>query len=380
MKRLPFFIYCLIFVNIIASSQSNQLVWNNGRILYGYPIEDIDSLTLGEIEEFDTLRLLLPRTSIKVIHDTVYVHDTIYINNCDTTSILEAPYEYVDLGLSVKWATRNIGAEKEEDYGNYFAWGETKPKNEYSWNTYKYCKGDLIEIGGIPDTTLTKYCTESNNGYNNFEDDKTVLDPEDDAATVNWGDAWRMPTYEEMEELKTKCTWQFTTQNGVDGFKITSTIEGYTDKSIFLPAARMIMGTTLYQGAGISAAYWTSSLDEGMANYFAYALFANSKYTISPRYGHTRRYGLTIRPVYTNKKATNNSNIKINEQNIYYNSQEKTLHVNFETDETIKIYDNMGKIIMTKNINSNTKSIPLNLNSGVYIITTQNSQTKIIIK
>ena len=322
MKRLLFSIYCLMFINIIALAQSNQLE--------------------------------------------------------STTSTAETSYEYIDLGLSVKWATRNIGAENEEDYGYYFAWGETTPKDDYSWDTYKYCKGEVIM--GILDTALTKYCTDSNNGYNNFKDDKTILDPEDDAAAVNWGGSWRMPTYEEMEELKTKCTWEFTTKNGVDGFKITSTIEGYTDKSIFLPAARMIMGTTLYQGAGISAAYWTSSLYIGMANRFAYGLFANSKDIISQRYGHTRRYGLTIRPVYTNKTTTNNSNIKINAQNIFYNSQEKTLNIDFETNETITIYNNIGKTIIRKNIDSNTKSIALNLTPGIYIVTTQNSHTKIIIK
>lgn len=322
MKRLLFSIYCLMFINIIALAQSNQLE--------------------------------------------------------STTSTAETSYEYIDLGLSVKWATRNIGAENEEDYGDYFAWGETTPKDDYSWYTYKYCKGEVIM--GILDTALTKYCTDSNNGYNNFKDDKTILDPEDDAAAVNWGGSWRMPTYEEMEELKTKCTWEFTTKNGVDGFKITSTIEGYTDKSIFLPAARMIMGTTLYQGAGISAAYWTSSLYIGMANRFAYGLFANSKDIISQRYGHTRRYGLTIRPVYTNKTTTNNSNIKINAQNIFYNSQEKTLNIDFETNETITIYNNIGKTIIRKNIDSNTKSITLNLTPGIYIVTTQNSHTKIIIK
>ena len=322
MKRLLFSIYCLIFINIIALAQSNQLE--------------------------------------------------------NTTSTTETSYKYIDLGLSVKWATRNIGAENEEDYGDYFAWGETTPKDDYSWDTYKYCKGEVIM--GILDTALTKYCTDSNNGYNNFKDDKTILDPEDDAAAVNWGGSWRIPTHEEMEELKTKCTWEFTTQNGVDGFKVTSTIDGYTDKSIFLPAARMIINTTLHQDAGIYAAYWTSSLHIGMANYFAYGLFANSKDLIELRDAHNRKYGLTIRPVLPNEIKTNLPNTQTNAQNIFYNSQEKTLNIDFETNETITIYNNIGKTIMRKSVDSNTKSIPLNLIPGIYIVTTQNSQTKIIIK
>ena len=98
-------------------------------------------------------------------------------------------YEYVDLGLSVKWATCNVGATTPEGYGDYFAWGETKPKDYYAWSTYKYCDSSSL--------TLTKYCSKSYYGKDSFSDNKTILDSEDDAATVNWGGAWRMPTKEE---------------------------------------------------------------------------------------------------------------------------------------------------------------------------------------
>ena len=299
MKKL-FIIFTLVAINFVAMAQTNQLVWTNGKLMYGTPIATIDSITYGEVQETDTLLLLLPRTLIKTIYDTiylretVYVHDTIYINNCVSTPNLNITHEYVDLGLSVKWATCNVGAYKPEDYGNYFAWGEVTPKKSYEWNNYKYCDLEYFQIRN--DTIVTKYCIGDTN--DSFYDNKTTLDPEDDAATVNWGGNWRMPTYAEMEELKTKCTWEFTTLNGVEGFKVTSTIDGYTNNSIFLPATYMMMGNTLYQGAGVAGCYWSSSLYSGMANYFAHGIFARNKAKIEDwRPGHTRKYGLTIRPV-----------------------------------------------------------------------------------
>ena len=100
-------------------------------------------------------------------------------------------HAYVDLGLpsGLLWATCNVGANNPQDYGDYFAWGETTPKDFYSWSNYKYCRGY---------EQLTKYCTMSDYGYNGYTDNLTTLLPEDDAATVNWGDGWRMPTKEEF--------------------------------------------------------------------------------------------------------------------------------------------------------------------------------------
>ena len=138
--------------------------------------------------------------------------------------------ESVDLGLSVKWATCNVGANKPEEYGDYYAWGETEPKDFYFWDTYKYCDGTS--------NSLTKY-TDSAYGKDGFSDNKSVLDPEDDVAHVKWGGNWRIPTKEELEELRTKCTWTSTTLNGVKGYSVTSNVDGYTDRSIFLPATGM---------------------------------------------------------------------------------------------------------------------------------------------
>lgn len=112
-------------------------------------------------------------------------------------------HEWIDLGLSVKWATCNVGASKPEDYGDYYAWGETTTKSDYDWDTYKWCKGTY--------DTMTKYCTDS---YYGTVDNRTTLTSSDDVATVKWGSKWRMPTKEEMKELDEDCTWTWTTQNG----------------------------------------------------------------------------------------------------------------------------------------------------------------------
>ena len=184
----------------------------------------------------------------------------------------------VDLGLSVKWANCNVGANSPEEYGDYFAWGETEEKSDYSWETYKWCNGS--------DDTQTKYCT--NSYYGNF-DNKTVLDPEDDAATVNWGGSWRMPTRAEQDELRTECDWEWTTLNGVNGYEIT----GPNGNSIFLPATGRRYGTDILH-RGSNGSYWSASL---YARYSgsAYYLFFNDRSNYQA-YLH-RGYGFSVRPV-----------------------------------------------------------------------------------
>lgn len=124
--------------------------------------------------------------------------------------------EAVDLGLSVKWANFNIGAFDPTHYGDYFAWGETEPKETYSWATYKWCDGT--------EGNMTKY---------NSADGKTILEPADDAAQVHWGGKWRMPTEEEQQELIDRCRWERITLNGVAGYKVI----GPNGNSIFIPIA-----------------------------------------------------------------------------------------------------------------------------------------------
>ena len=146
---------------------------------------------------------------------------------------------YVDLGLSVKWATCNVGAYKPEGYGDLYAWGELEPKESYTWENYRFGAGDELPFK----RKLSKYNTDRNRGV---VDNKTTLDLVDDVANVRWGGSWRMPTLEEWTELRQNCTWTVDSINGVKGLRATSNKPGYTDRSIFLPEAW----------------YWSSSLYE----------------------------------------------------------------------------------------------------------------------
>ena len=188
-------------------------------------------------------------------------------------------HEWVDLGLSVKWATCNVGATKPESYGYYYAWGETSTKRTYNWLTYKWCSGSW--------STQTKYCTKSNYGR---VDNKTTLDLADDAARVNWGGAWRMPTDAEWTELRTKCTWTWTTRNGVKGYTVKSRING---NSIFLPAAGLRSKDDL-RYAGYSGYYWSSSLGTD-SPYFAWNVGFDSDGV--DRFDIVRCCGQSVRPV-----------------------------------------------------------------------------------
>lgn len=202
----------------------------------------------------------------------------------DTKSALKSdPYnghEYVDLGLpsGLKWATCNVGASSPEEYGGYYAWGETEEKRNYDWSTYKWCNGDAY--------SMTKYCTSSSYGT---VDNKTVLDPQDDVAHVKWGGSWRMPTLEEQKELLNSCTWTWTTQNGVNGYEVT----GPNGNSIFLPAAGYRYGTVLSL-SGSYGGFWSSSLDESYCNIAYYLYFDSGGRDWS---GYYRFFGHSVRPV-----------------------------------------------------------------------------------
>ena len=227
---------------------------------------------------------LQPNTKYYVRAYAINSKGTAYGEQVSFTTLEEvsATPEYVDLGLSVKWADRNVGATKPEEYGDYFAWGETQPKSTYNWSTYKWCDGS--------ETTLTKYNSNSSNG---IVDNKRTLELDDDAARVNWGGSWRMPTDAELTELREQCTWTWTTQNGVYGYKVTSKKSGYTNKSIFLPAAGFRSGSSLYD-AGSCGSYWSSSLCTVYPD-GAYYLDFRSDYV--SRYYGDRYCGASVRPV-----------------------------------------------------------------------------------
>ena len=192
-------------------------------------------------------------------------------------------HEWVDLGLpsGTLWATCNVGASSPEEYGDYFAWGETAPKAVYNLSTYKWCNGSY--------NTLTKYCTSSFYGDNGFVDNKTELDPEDDAAYVNWGENWRMPTCDQQTELRTKCTWTWTTQNGVNGRLVT----GPNGNTLFLPAAGGRYDSSL-DPAGSWGDYWSRTLDS-VDPYGAYGVgFESGEVNW---YSYYRGSGVTVRAV-----------------------------------------------------------------------------------
>ncbi len=192
--------------------------------------------------------------------------------------------DWVDLGLpsGTIWATRNVGASSPEGYGDYFAWGETAPKsyNDYDWSTYKWCNGTYI--------TLTKYCTNSNYGFNGFVDNKTELDPSDDAACAHYPGG-RMPSWEQIEELYNYCTWHWTQRNGVNGQLVT----GPNGNTMFLPAAGYRWYESLL-GAG-SRGHCRSRTLYPDFSYLAYGLNFDSG---NVGWGYlSRSHGLPVRAV-----------------------------------------------------------------------------------
>ena len=207
----------------------------------------------------------------------------------------------IDLGLSVKWASFTLGASKPEEFGDFYAWGETEPyyssqdpltwkpgkEAGYDWPSYKWCKGT--------NSTLTKYCVTSEYvyGYDGFKDGKTVLDPEDDAAHVHLGGNWRMPTYGELIELINNCTTTWTKEQGVLGRRFTSKKNG---NSIFFPAAGTMNKTKYFYVGWYDVYYRTSSLYTVYPDR-AWSMYFNSEGGIST-YARNRYYGFSIRPVY----------------------------------------------------------------------------------
>lgn len=206
------------------------------------------------------------------------------MTSCNENDELKVTYpkagDAVDLGLSVKWADRNVGAGKPEDCGYYYAWGETEPKAMYSWNTCKWYDS--------AQEALTKYNSRSSSGI--VVDSKTVLDPKDDVANVKWRDGWRMPTDAECTELLTKCTWMWTQQNGVYGYKVT----GPNGNSIFLPAAGFHQDDRL-DNVGSYGRYWSSTVYPDDNKYGCTLRFKSDEFYNSYRY---RFYGQSVRPVH----------------------------------------------------------------------------------
>ena len=205
----------------------------------------------------------------------------------DTTSdgnvIVINGHRFVDLGLpsGLLWAETNVGAENPEDAGDFFSWGETSPKVTYDATTDKYCSCPDGDINCFEASHYTKY---------NSTDGKTVLDPEDDAATVNWGSSSRMPTKEEFQELLDKCTWIWDSSPSHKGYLVT----GSNGNSIFIPASGARTGSSP-SGQGLNGDYWSSTLISSHRNSAYFLYFYSSYHSISSnRY---RYAGHIVRPV-----------------------------------------------------------------------------------
>ncbi len=182
--------------------------------------------------------------------------------------------EAIDLGLSVKWASCNVGATAPEEYGGYYAWGETEEKSNYGGN-YKYWS-DKNGDGNW-----------DSNEYVNIGSD--ISGTQYDVAHVKWGGSWRMPTLEEQQELLDNCNWYWAKLNGIYGYRVT----GPNGNSIFLPAAGYRNGTKL-NGWGSNGLYWSSSLNSSDSSDASILYFFSGNYGWGNDY---RNYGLTVRPV-----------------------------------------------------------------------------------
>ncbi len=197
--------------------------------------------------------------------------DTNHDNNNDSPYVSGSVqgHDYVDLGLSVKWATCNVGAKAPAQYGNYYAWGETYTKDDYTSHTYQWRDYDTEDLT-----------------YNN------ILKSDYDVAYQSWGDKWRMPTHDEYMELIEKCTYTDTTQNNVKGLKI----KGSNGKYIFLPYGGQyyanILDEGISYGQGRSGWYWTSTLNNRVSSYLAY--FGRDWFGTGATYSYE---GLLVRPV-----------------------------------------------------------------------------------
>lgn len=294
MRKILFFCFLLFSSLLFANPVTNVRAMQEGKkIVLLYDIAESAYVADVEIVVDGASRVIPANTlsgdigrEIMVGKDRRIEYDVLmdYVDGLKSDNIAFminiSGVQAVDLGLSVKWATCNVGATKPEEYGDYFAWGEVKPKGVYSWKTYKYCNGSR-------NTFTIKYNNKRDYGRVDY---KTTLDVQDDVATVNWGSNWRMPTKEEQDELRTKCKWVWTKLNGVNGYKVI----GPNGNSIFLPAAGCMYRRSL-SNAGSRGFYWSSSLYTDYPSN-AYYVFFLSDHVLWIIFGY-RSYGLSVRPV-----------------------------------------------------------------------------------
>lgn len=244
-------------------------------------------------EEFRKLRQKMHMNSealekaMKMADEKLNKNSKMYLEKkyCDE---IHNGYEFVDLGLSVKWATCNVGATNPTDYGDYFAWGETKPKETYRWNNYYYCNDVSMWKNYCNDGfKLIRYCYDFRYGHNGCSDDLTILEPGDDIVAINYGEGCRMPTEDEMRELENACVCLKTHLGDVNGFLYI----GPNRNSIFFPAAGCYDINGLHD-VGECGHYWSSSIVMDSNPSHAWGLVNNKGL-----FGHNRSDGCSVRPV-----------------------------------------------------------------------------------
>ena len=275
-------------------------------------------------------------SDINVIYDSEAT--TVIYTRVELETLQETKKEFVDLGLfsGTLWATCNVGASNPHDTGLFFAWGDTEghgsdPSDGYlfSWENYKWA-----EVAG-QDTWFTKYCTDNSRGKDGFTDGKDELDPEDDAAYVNWGSQWRMPSKQQLDELKEQCTWTQTTLQEVNGYEV----KGPNGNTIFLPTTSWRIDDMLIDGG----AYWsrtTNPESDGGAYYLGWDDWGWYEYG-------GRLDGQCIRPVFNDETMT------------LISDKEGSYRSTLDSDNSI--YDLTGRKI------DNRKSANRKLPKGIYV-------------
>ena len=271
------------------NAHGNLLFYANGT----EPVFETGTLIISGSPD-GTINIRLENGRVKGSDGKEYTFTLSYSGTMERAGGPTPVEKYVDLGLpsGTKWARCNLGASKPSDYGDYFAWGETEPKTEYSWETYKWMQAGKSDWKYITKYTFADGQTEGiwyDAGGNFIGDNKTTLEAADDAATQKLGSPWRMPTEGEIQELIDHCAWTWTTQDGVNGYKV----KGPNGKSIFLPAAGFRDGSKLFMD-GYEGAYWSSSLDTDHNDFACGPRFESVKHGWS---AYSRFAGYSVRPV-----------------------------------------------------------------------------------
>ncbi len=235
----------------------------------------------GQLKRYDALNSsFYPNYTSKV--EMVYG----YLLNIEESRLDFNDHIYVDLGLpsGTLWATCNVGANKSEEAGEYFAWGETEPKAGYDWSNEGDYKWGVINWDNATTYGMTKY---------NQTDGKTILESADDAATVNWGGDWRIPTANEARELVKECTWIWTNRNGINGYEVI----GPNKQKLFFPASGWPDKEGVYQEVNEHGGYWTCTLYENVSCGAWGLLMYETRFNVY--WGRNRYYGRNVRAVLT---------------------------------------------------------------------------------